>query len=97
MCWPSKRCVEGGTDPHDKIDWIFLRLLARPLALRMNNPWFKVGCSDCSPTTKRTRPMRSNWFRSGNLLETAGIAATELAAWTMLTNELMNLDAVLNK
>jgi hypothetical protein len=35
--------------------------------------------------------------QGSHLLDGAALNAAQIAAWTMLTNELMNLDEVLNK
>jgi len=87
---------DGGATPESRIDFIARRLLARPLR------------PEEVAVVKRSLNSLTSFYaghskEAGELIHTgeskpdATVAPETLAAWTMLTNQLMNLDEVLNK
>ena len=59
--------------------------------------WCRRRLRTCWPTTRRTPTTRKKLLAVGESKADATLDAATLAAWTMLANELMNLDEVLNK
>jgi hypothetical protein len=92
----TRALKEGGTQPVERIDFIARRLLARPLAegelkvvetsLDQLLGFYKAHADDAKQL-----------LAVGESKPDATVEPNQLAAWTMLTNELMNLDEVLNK
>ena len=87
---------EGGEDDAARIDFVVQRLLARPLA------------SEERPVVERSLAALLSYYREhaedakqviavGESQPDAALDPTTLAGWTMLANELLNLDEVLNK
>jgi hypothetical protein len=86
----------GGDKPEQKIDFIAQRLLARsfkPEELTV----VQAGLTDLLAEYKAKPEEAKKLIAVGDSKADATIDASTLAAWTMLTNELMNLDEVLNK
>ena len=83
-------------NPHGKIDLIFLRLLARPCTPDEQSV-VQAGLQRLLAYYEANPADAEQLVSVGESPRAPGLAVTELAAWTMLTNELMNLDAVLNK
>jgi hypothetical protein len=87
---------DGGTTDASKIDFIARRLLARPF----RNAELKVVQESLADLREhyKTRPEEARkLINVGESRPDASLDAGTLAAWTMLVNELMNLDEVLNK
>jgi hypothetical protein len=87
---------QGGETPELKIDYIGQRLLARSfrpeeLAVARASLAKLIAYYQSNPD-EAVRLMRVGESKAGSAL-----AAPTLAAWTMLANELMNLDEFLNK
>lgn len=87
---------EGGDNDSAKFDYIAKRILSRPLR------WNEIGV--VLDSLKTLREYYAGHDEDAQKLITVGdskpdatVNASELAAWTMLVNELMNLDEVLNK
>ncbi len=87
---------DGGATPESRIDFLARRLLARPFR------------ADETTVVKRSLADLTGFYTShskeaGELINTgeskpdAALKPETLAAWTMLTNQLLNLDEVLNK
>ena len=87
---------EGGENDVSRIDFVAKRLLARALT------------AEEQPLVERSLAALADYYREhgddakqvitvGESQPDAGLDAGALAAWTMLANELMNLDEVLNK
>jgi hypothetical protein len=92
----ADRALEiGGDSDESRLDFLAERLLSRPLA------------ADEAVIAKRSLAELSDWYKAhpddAKALITVGeskpraVDPAQLAAWTMLTNELMNLDEVLCK
>jgi hypothetical protein len=77
----AEHALQAGKDEDAHIEFIAKRLLARP---------FRP--SELSIVKKSLVELRANYQAKPDELD-----PIELAAWTMLVNELMNLDEVLNK
>ncbi|MFO0817790.1 MAG: DUF1553 domain-containing protein [Pirellulales bacterium] len=87
---------EGGATDAERIDFIARRLLSRPLST--------AELSIVSGSAKELRDFYAGHEEDARQLIAVGeskadpsLAPGELAAWTMLVNELFNLDEVLNK
>jgi hypothetical protein len=87
---------EGGETDAARIDFVARRLLARPFG------------DDERPTVERSLAALLAYYRQhtddaakliavGESKPDAALDAVTLAGWTMLANELLNLDEVLNK
>jgi len=87
---------EGVAEPRPRADLIMLRLAARVLTDR---EWAVVEASLTDLTAFYTaQPEEAKKLIAvGETPADAALDVPTLAAWTMLTNELMNLDEVLNK
>jgi hypothetical protein len=88
--------IEGGDDFKPRVQWLAFRLLARSLRTE------EVAILDRSLRGLldhyRAHPANAdNLLTLGESPRDASLSAAELAAWTMLVNELMNLDEVLCK
>jgi len=87
---------EGGASFEGRIKTISLRLLSREL--RTEEVAVVRSSLDRLLTHYRASPDEAqNLIHVGESKPDTGLPASELAAWTMLCNELMNLDEVLNK
>ena len=87
---------DGGTTDADKIDFIARRLLARPFrAEELKVVQDSLG--DLLANFKARSDDARKLINVGESRPDATLDASTLAAWTMLVNELMNLDEVLNK
>jgi hypothetical protein len=87
---------EGGSTEEDRIDYLVRRLLARSLT-QEELAVVKASLGELSA-------YYADWAEDANKLVAFGeskpagdIDPRPLASWTMLTNQLMNLDEVLNK
>jgi hypothetical protein len=87
---------EGGASEESRIDFIARRLLARPF--RADEMKIVQGSLADLLTNYKTRPDDARKLITvGESQPDAALDPGTLAAWTMLVNELMNLDEVLNK
>jgi len=87
---------EGGQELQPRLHWLALRVLARPLAPA------ETAIVDRSLSGLldyyRTHPEdAAKLLTVGQSPRDESLDAAELAAWTMLVNQLMNMDEVLNK
>lgn len=92
----QKALKEGGSTPASQIDYIARRLLARPLrpeeqAIVMRSLTRLQAFYNAHPQDAKAL------ITYGETPPDQSVAPERLAAWTMLTNQLMNLDEVLNK
>lgn len=92
----QKALKEGGVDEPARLDFIARRLLSRPLRSDELNV-VQDSLAKLRAAYKDKQPEARKLIAVGELLADATIDPIELAAWTMLVNELMNLDEVLNK
>ncbi len=92
----QRTLLEGGNDFEQRLQWLALRLVARPLRSQ------EVAIIERSlrglQDDYRAHPADADSLLGvGESPRDASLDAAELAAWTMLVNELMNLDEVLTK
>ena len=87
---------DGGKTDDDRIDFIAKRLLARSF----REPEMKIvrgSLNDLSAHYQKRPDDARKLITVGETQADATLNASSLAAWTMLVNQLMNLDEVLNK
>jgi hypothetical protein len=87
---------KGGASVDSRIDWMSGKLLARPFSAEEK----QVVQESLAQLLEfyRTHPEDARKLLAvGESKADAGLEASTLAAWTMLANQLMNLDEVLNK
>ena len=88
--------TEAGVGTEERLDFMSRRLLARPL--RVEELPSVLESLEFLSTYYRSHPDDAGRLLSvGDLRPNASLDPSELAAWTMLANELMNLDEVLCK
>ncbi|HEV3021259.1 MAG TPA: DUF1553 domain-containing protein, partial [Pirellulales bacterium] len=87
---------KGGETAAGKIDWMALRLLARPLTAEEQSV-AQATLTDLQLYYAAHGDDAKQIVAVGESKADAAIDVARLAAWTMLANELMNLDEVLNK
>jgi len=87
---------EGGENPEQKIDFIAKRLLSRSLTAPELSV-VQAGLNELLAEYKSKPEEAKKLIAVGDSKADAAVDPSALAAWTMLTNELMNLDEVLNK
>jgi hypothetical protein len=92
----QKAIKEGGDKAEQKIEYIARRLLARPFAPEESKV-VQASLTDLLAEYKAKPEEAKKLIADGETKADPKIDPSELAAWTMLTNELMNLDEVLNK
>ena len=85
----------GGSNDDQRIDYIANRLLSRPLA-ESEKPIVKKSLADLTTWYKEHTEDAQAVITVGQSKPRHEDAVT-LASWTMLTNQLMNLDEVLSK
>ena len=87
---------DGGPSTVEKTDFILRRLLARP-AWDQERPIIEQSLTRLLDDYRQHPDDARQLLSVGESPRDETLDATTLAAWTMLTNELMNLDEVLNK
>jgi Protein of unknown function (DUF1553)/Protein of unknown function (DUF1549)/Concanavalin A-like lectin/glucanases superfamily/Planctomycete cytochrome C len=87
---------EGGEKAEQKIDFIAKRLLSRSLTAE-ELAVVQAGLNELIAEYKSKPEEAKKLIAVGDSKADAAVDPSALAAWTMLTNELMNLDEVLNK
>ncbi len=92
----QKTLKQGGVRDEDKIDFIARRLLSRPFRLEEMKV-AQESLADLLANYKAKPQDAQKLIAVGESKADATIDPTVLAGWTMLINELMNLDEVLNK
>jgi hypothetical protein len=88
--------LTGAPDDLAKLDQIARRLLARSLK-PAEQEIVTASLADLRAAYKSKPDEAKQLITVGESKPDEKLAAEELAAWTMLVNELMNLDEVLNK
>jgi hypothetical protein len=83
-------------DDNQRIQWIAVRLLARPLS-RTEQVVASLSLGQLLEHYQRHQADARQLVRFGETPFPAGFTETRLAAWTMFVNQMMNLDEVLNK
>jgi len=92
----QKALKEGGDKTEARIDWIGQRLLARPFRAEEMKV-VQAGLNDLLAFYQKNPDDAKKLLAVGEAKVDPALDAGTLAAWTMLVNELMNLDEVLNK
>ncbi len=87
---------EGGATVESRVNFLALRLLARPLRPEEMTV-VKKSVADLEAYYKSQAKDAVQLITVGESKADASIQPELLAAWTMVTNQLMNLDEVLNK
>ncbi|HUE70663.1 MAG TPA: DUF1553 domain-containing protein [Pirellulaceae bacterium] len=86
----------GGESDDSRIDYMSRRLLSRPFSAQ-ELVVVKQSLADLVAHYAANEPDAKQLIAVGESKPDAALDAKTLAAWTMLANELMNLDEVLNK
>jgi hypothetical protein len=92
----AQRAIKESADGAGRLDFVTMRLLSRQFDTREK--------AICERTLKtllahyQARPQEAQkLIQTGALQPDAALSPVELAAWTMLVNQVMNLDEALNK
>ena len=88
--------IKSGTAPAGRIQFMAARLLARPLSAEEESI-VKASFADLQAYYQGHPADAAQFIAVGESKPDASVDAPSLAAWTMLANELLNLDEVLNK
>ena len=95
---PGREGAEGRRRPTTtRIDFMAQRLAGPPVPTPRNCRSCRRRWPTCAPTTRPTPDDAKKLIAVGESKADPALDAATLAAWTMLANELMNLDEVLNK
>lgn len=86
----------GGSKDDERLDFVARRLLARPLRAE-ELPVVQTSLAELQKFYAAHADDAKKLISEGESKADASLDPTSLAAWTMLVNELMNLDEVLNK
>ena len=87
---------DGGHSDNDRFDHMAMRLLSRPLR-EEERPVVKQSLAELSAYYEAHADDAKKLITVGDSKPDPAIEPSKLASWTMLANELMNLDEVLNK
>jgi hypothetical protein len=95
--WLAQRALlEGGATDQSRIDFLSARLLARPFTQR-ERPIVEQSLARLLAHYREHGEDAQKLITVGESKPDETLDAATLAGWTMLTNELLNLDEVLNK
>ena len=86
----------GGSKDDERLDFVARRLLARPFRAE-ELPVVQTSLAELQKFYAAHADDAKKLISEGESKADASLDPTSLAAWTMLVNELMNLDEVLNK
>jgi hypothetical protein len=92
----QKALKEGGATSASREDYIIRRLLARPFTPQ-EQAIVDRSLNELSGFYKAHPKEASELIMTGDSKADPALQPEQLAAWTMLANQLMNLDEVLNK
>jgi hypothetical protein len=92
----AEKAIKSGTDDDARINYISMRLLARPFRAQ-EVAIVKDSLKQLRANYKAKPEDAEKLIAFGESKPDAKLNAEELATWTMLVNELFNLDEVLNK
>jgi hypothetical protein len=87
---------KGGDKDDDRLDFLAKRILARPLRAE-ELPIVKSSLADLVAHYQQHPDDAKKLIAMGESKPAASIDASLLAAWTMVANQLLNLDEALNK
>jgi len=92
----QRAILEGGPSFDQRLDFLTMRLVSRPFEKR-EREICQASITDFLAHYKEKQGEAQKLIQTGESKPDPKVNATELAAWTMLANQLMNLDEVLNK
>jgi len=92
----QRSLLEGGKDSDTRLDFLTMHLLSRTFEPRERDIC-KAALGDFLRHYTEQPKEAAKLIRVGEIAPNAALAAPELAAWTMLANQVMNLDEALNK
>lgn len=92
----AERSLASSASPEKRLDFMAVRLLARPLTMREKGIAFK-SLAGFQEYYKSHREDAEALVKTGEKPNDPALDTVEHAAWTMLANQLMNLDEVLTK
>jgi hypothetical protein len=92
----AERALEAAAQTDARVDYLAHRLLARPLRAE-ETATVQASLKDLEVFYKAHADDAKQLIAVGEAKADPTLDSPTLAAWTMLTNELMNLDEVLNK
>jgi len=92
----AEKAIKAGGDDDVRIGFISAKLLSRPFKPQ-ELAIVKASLSDLRENYKSKPDAAKQLIAFGESKADATVDPSELAAWTMLVNELLNLDEVLNK
>jgi hypothetical protein len=87
---------EGGAAPESRLDYLARRLLSRPIAPE-EIQILAASHKDISDYYSANAEDAKKLITEGEHKSDASLHPAELATWTMIANQMMNLDEVLNK
>jgi hypothetical protein len=92
----AEKTIAGGTTDDARIGFLSARVLARPFRAQELEV-VKASLGSLREHYKAKPEEAKKLIAFGESKPNAKLDASELAAWTMLANQLLNLDEVLNK
>jgi hypothetical protein len=92
----ASRAMENAVGAEARLDYIALRVLARPLSAA-ERPMVKRSLTGFEKHYAEHPEDAKRFLNEGERKPDPGLAAGELASLTMVTNQLLNLDEVLNQ
>lgn len=92
----AQKAINAGADDAKRLDYIAQRLLSRPLRAN-ETPIVQASLADLRKHYEGNAADAEALLKVGESVADAKLAKPEFAAWTMVCNQLMNLDEVLNK
>jgi len=92
----ERTLIDGGEQPESRLDFLARRLLARSLRPE-EAPIVQSSLNELLAFYKDHADEAKQLTEVGEVKADAKLDVPTLAAWTMLANELFNLDEVLNK
>jgi hypothetical protein len=92
----QRALLEGGATTAQRVDYVAKKLLARPLSAN-EQPIVMKSLSGLEAYYKSHAEEAKQLITEGESKPDATLKPETLAAWTMLTNQMMNLDEVLTK
>ena len=92
----ARTLKEGGPTPDSRLDFMTHRVLSRPPASE-ERPILMASLQDLLTHYQAKPDDAKALLTEGEYKADPALAPAELAAWTMMANQLMNLDETLNK
>ena len=92
----ARTLKEGGATPEARLDFMARRILCRPFAAE-ELPIVTASFTDLAAHYKANPDEAKALLNEGEHKSDPAVDPVEVAAWTMMANQLLNLDEVLNK